>query len=215
MIHQRASEGWISHRNRQATAGWVEVICGCMFSGKTEELIRRLRRAKIARQSVIVFKPQIDDRYDEVDIVSHSEQRIPSMPVSSARQIEEQAGTHDVIGIDEAQFIPGDLSGVVRRLANSGKRVVVAGLDTDYRGVPFEPMPEIICEAEYVTKAMAICHKCGSPAHRTQRLGGGRERIVVGGSAIYEARCRECWEPPDDEGFPSGQTRLFEEDTDS
>ncbi len=190
--------------------GWVEVVCGCMFSGKTEELIRRLRRAKIARQSVIVFKPSIDDRYDENDVVSHADQRIDSIPVKTARQIEEMGHDHQVIGIDEAQFIEGDLVEVIRRLANSGKRVVVAGLDTDYRGIPFEPMPQIICEAEFVTKTLAICHRCGAPAHRTQRIGGGRERIIVSGAALYEARCRNCWVPPDDEGEPSGQGRLFE-----
>ncbi len=189
--------------------GWVEVVCGCMFSGKTEEMIRRIRRAKIAQQSVVVFKPGIDDRYDEQDVVSHSEMRIPSLLVKNARQIEDQIGDAEVVGIDEAQFIEGDLPTVVRRLAEKGKRVIIAGLDTDYRGDPFEPVPQLICEAEYVTKLMAVCHKCGAPAHRTQRIGGGTERIVVGGTTIYEARCRNCWQPPGETGELRGQTRLF------
>lgn len=189
--------------------GWVEVITGCMFSGKTEEMIRRLRRARIAQLSAVVFKPAIDNRYDQRDVVSHSEQRIVSIPVDNARQIEERADEAQVIGIDEAQFIQGDLVAVVRRLANAGKRVVIAGLDTDYRAEPFEPMPQLMCEAEFVTKLQAVCHRCGAPAHRTQRISGGRERVVVGGEALYEARCRNCWQPPTDSGEPSGQTRLF------
>ncbi len=189
--------------------GWVEVICGCMFSGKTEELIRRLRRARIAQQAAVVFKPSIDDRYDVEDVVSHSEQRIPSIPVKTARDIQEKAGDAQVIGIDEAQFIEGDLLTVVRRLADSGRRVIIAGLDTDYRGEPFEPIPQLMCEAEFVTKLTAVCHKCGAPAHRTQRIGGGSERVLVGGQALYEARCRQCWEPPTKTGEPAGQGRLF------
>ncbi len=189
--------------------GWIEVICGCMFSGKTEEMIRRLRRASIARLEVIVFKPGIDDRYADNDVVSHSDMRIPSMNVSNAREIEESASEAQVVGIDEAQFIEGDLLGAVKRLAAAGKRVIVAGLDTDYRAIPFEPMPQIICEAEYVTKTLAVCHKCGAPAHRTQRIGGGSERVVVGGTTLYEARCRSCFEPPDEDGNLTGQTRLF------
>ncbi len=192
--------------------GWVEVVCGCMFSGKTEEMIRRMRRAKIAQQSTIVFKPSIDGRYDVNDVVSHSDSRISSILVKTAREIEEQSANYQVVGIDEAQFIEGDLPGVVRRIANAGKRVIIAGLDTDYRGVPFEPMPTLICEAEFMTKLMAVCHRCGAPAHRTQRLGGGTERILVGDITIYEARCRNCWEPPDDTGMPLGQTRLFNDE---
>ncbi|MCB2200564.1 thymidine kinase [bacterium] len=188
--------------------GWVEVICGCMFSGKTEEMIRRLRRARIAQQTAIVFKPVIDDRYDVTDVVSHSEQRIQSVPVKTARAIEEKAADYQVIGIDEGQFIEGDLVAVVRRLANIGKRVVVAGLDTDYRGIPFEPMPQLMCEAEFVTKLTAVCHQCGAPAHRTQRIGGGKERVVVGGTERYQARCRSCWEEPTEDGEATGQTGL-------
>ncbi|MBS1262813.1 MAG: Thymidine kinase [Calditrichaeota bacterium] len=192
-------------------SGWVEVICGCMFSGKTEELIRRLRRARIARQDVVIFKPAVDVRYDEEEIVSHSEQRLRSTVVRDAREIEDSVGSEQVIGIDEAQFIPGDLTGAVRRLANGGRRVIVAGLDTDYRGRPFEPIDSLMCEAEVVTKLLAVCHRCGAPAHRTQRIGGGRERVIVGGQAMYEARCRRCFEPPDEEGEPRGQIRLFDE----
>ena len=178
--------------------GWVEVICGCMFSGKTEELIRRVRRAQIARQAVIVFKPVIDDRYTENEITSHSQQTIPARLVESADQIREIIEDEQVIGIDEAQFIRGDLPQLARSLAHHGKRIIVTGLDTDYRGEPFEPIPQLVCEAEFVTKLMAICHNCGAPAHRTQRLGKSRERILVGGLAAYEARCRQCWEPPED-----------------
>ncbi len=192
--------------------GWLEVICGCMFSGKTEELIRRLRRARIARLDVVIFKPGIDERYEVDDIVSHSEQRLESIRVESAREIEERAGNAQVVGIDEAQFISGDLVGVVRRLANRGKRVIISGLDTDYRGVPFEPMPALICEAEVVTKLLAVCHRCGAPAHRTQRIRGGRDRVQVGGQGEYEARCRTCFEPPDDSGELVGQGRLFNGD---
>ncbi|MCB2213577.1 thymidine kinase [bacterium] len=192
--------------------GWLEVICGCMFSGKTEELIRRLRRARIARMDVVIFKPGIDERYELDDIVSHSEQRLESIRVESAREIEERAGNAQVVGIDEAQFISGDLLGVVRRLANRGKRVIISGLDTDYRGVPFEPMPALMCEAEVVTKLLAVCHRCGAPAHRTQRIRGGRDRVQVGGQGEYEARCRTCFEPPDDSGELVGQGRLFNGD---
>jgi thymidine kinase len=198
----------------ESGSGWVEVICGCMFSGKTEELIRRLRRARIAQQIAVVFKPAMDNRYDADDVVSHSEQRIPSIPVKSARDIEELIGNAQVIGIDEAQFIDGDLPSLVRRLANSGRRVVIAGLDTDYRGVGFEPMPALMCEAEFVTKLTAVCHNCGAPAHRTQRIGGGTERVIVGGQQLYEARCRNCWVPPNSAGWPVGQGRLFNGDND-
>lgn len=191
----------------------MEVICGCMFSGKTEELIRRLRRARIAQQSVIAFKPGIDDRYDVSDVVSHDRRTVPSIPVRDARELERRVGRATVVGIDEAQFIEGDLPSVVRRLANKGLRVVIAGLDTDYRGEPFEPMPALICEAEFVTKLTAICHRCGAPAHRTQRIRGGRERVQVGGEAAYEARCRNCWVPPGEEGELPGQTRLFNGDS--
>lgn len=176
--------------------GWVEVICGPMFSGKSEELIRRLRRARIARQGVQVFKPVIDDRYAEDEIVSHSEMRIQARRVHAARGILErlEADTQ-VIGIDEAQFFDRSLVEVVEALADGGRRVIVAGLDQDYLGRPFDPMPELLAMAEAITKTLAICMVCGNPAGRTQRLVSSEERIVVGGSRAYEARCRTCHEP--------------------
>jgi len=176
--------------------GWVEVICGPMFSGKSEELIRRLRRARIARQGVQVFKPVIDDRYAEDEIVSHSEMRIQARRVHAARGILErlEADTQ-VIGVDEAQFFDRSLVEVVETLADDGRRVIVAGLDQDYLGRPFDPMPELLAMAEAITKTLAICMMCGNPAGRTQRLVSSEERIVVGGSRAYEARCRTCHEP--------------------
>lgn len=172
--------------------GWVEVIAGCMFSGKTEELIRRLRRAKIAKQHVKIFKPKIDDRYSLSDIVSHSEQSLPSILVENAREILEYTKEAHVIGIDEAQFFNNDLVDIVNQLANEGKRVIVAGLDQDYKGVPFEPMPQLLAIAEYITKTLAICMNCGNPADRTQRKIVSNERVLVGATDSYEARCRKC-----------------------
>jgi thymidine kinase len=172
--------------------GWIEVIAGCMFSGKTEELIRRLRRAMIARQKVIVFKPKIDNRYSEREIVSHSEQSLPSEVVEDASEILELAKNAQVVGIDEAQFFKMNIIDVVNKLANEGKRVIVAGLDQDYRGQPFEPMPQLLAIAEYITKTHAICVVCGNPATRTQRKTLSKDRVVVGASDIYEARCRKC-----------------------
>jgi thymidine kinase len=172
--------------------GWIEVIAGCMFSGKTEELIRRLRRAMIARQKVIVFKPKIDNRYSEREIVSHSEQSLPSEVVEDASEILELAKDAQVVGIDEAQFFKMNIIDVVNKLANEGKRVIVAGLDQDYRGQPFEPMPQLLAIAEYITKTHAICVVCGNPATRTQRKTLSKDRVVVGASDIYEARCRKC-----------------------
>ncbi len=176
--------------------GWIEVICGSMFSGKTEELIRRLRRAQIAKQSVEIIKPKLDVRYSEDHIVSHNKQKIPSIAVESAEEILEIAGECMVIGIDEAQFIKGDLAGVCRELANNGKRVIIAGLDKDYRGVPFSPLPELLCEAEYITKTLAICMQCGNPANYTQRITASKELVVLGATDSYEARCRACFIPP-------------------
>ena len=172
--------------------GWVEVITGCMFSGKTEELIRRLKRAKIAEQDVIVFKPEIDNRYSETEIVSHNETSLPSIVVSSAKEIYEKSKDAQVVGVDEAQFFSNDLVDVVNKLANEGKRVIVAGLDMDYKGVPFEPMPQLMAIAEYVTKTLAICVVCGNPADRTQRNVKSNEKVLVGASGMYEARCRKC-----------------------
>jgi thymidine kinase len=177
--------------------GWVEVIAGGMFSGKTEELIRRLRRAHIARQSVSSFKPALDDRYDEAAIVSHDQVKVPSTMVRTAGEILEGAVDAQVVGIDEAQFFERDIVDVTARLAKGGKRVIVAGLDLDYRGNPFGPMPELLVNAEYVTKALAICVRCGGPATRSQRLVPGPDQILVGASESYEARCRHCFDPPD------------------
>ncbi len=178
--------------------GWIEVICGSMFSGKSEELIRRLRRALIARQRVQVFKPAIDSRFSEEEIVSHSEMRLPSIPVSSSEELLAKVDHRtEVVGVDEAQFFDGGLVAVCQRLADQGKRVIVAGLDKDYRGAPFEPIPSLMAVAEDVTKTLAICMRCGSPANNTQRLVESAERVVVGAQGVYEARCRRCFEPPD------------------
>ena len=176
------------------SSGWIEVIVGSMYSGKTEELIRRLRRAQIARQRVEIFKPVIDRRYAHDAIVSHSELRIPSRVVKTAREILRHAKEAQVIGIDEGQFLGRDLLPVVEQLARRGKRVIVAGLDQDYRGKPFEPMPELLAIAEYITKTLAICVVCGEPANRTYRKVRRSGRVVVGGSDVYEARCRRCWQ---------------------
>ena len=172
--------------------GWIEVIAGCMFSGKTEELIRRLRRAQIARQKVKIFKPKIDIRYSESDIVSHNEQSLPSILISDINEINELAKDAQVIGIDEAQFFSNDIIDICNKLASEGKRVIVAGLDQDYRGVPFEPMPQLLAIAEYITKTLAICVNCGNPADKTQRKTTSSERVVVGAADIYEARFRKC-----------------------
>lgn len=178
--------------------GWIEVICGCMFSGKTEELIRRLRRAEIAKQKVAVFKPKIDTRYSAEHIVSHSEQALVSQVVEDASLIPERAQEAQVIGVDEGQFFKLNLVDVCEQLANQGKRVIVAGLDQDYRGKPFEPMPQLLAVAEYITKTLAICVVCGNPADRTQRKTQQHDRVVVGAKDIYEARCRRCFVPPND-----------------
>jgi thymidine kinase len=177
--------------------GWIEVICGSMFSGKTEELIRRLRRAQIARQKVAIFKPKIDVRYSDDHIVSHNQQRIPSIAVEKASDILQYVSQAQVLGVDEAQFFDNTLVDVCRQLANSGRRVIVAGLDKDYRGVPFEPIPQLLCEAEYITKTLAICVKCGNPANYTQRLSKSAERVLLGATDTYEARCRKCYEMPE------------------
>ncbi len=179
--------------------GWIEVVCGPMFSGKSEELIRRLRRAEIAKQKVAIFKPQIDDRYATGHIVSHSAQRLPSIPVTSSAEILQMAQDAQVIGIDEAQFFDNDLVDVCQSLADQGKRVIVAGLDQDYRGKPFEPIPQLLAIAEYITKTLAICMQCGNPAGRTQRLSSDAERVIVGAADIYEARCRFCHKVHDEE----------------
>jgi thymidine kinase len=180
--------------NKAEHTGWIEVICGSMFSGKTEELIRRLRRSQIARQHVEIFKPALDQRYSEDEVVSHNEQTLVSSPVDAAGQIVLMAGEAGVVGIDEAQFFGSDLVETCQELANAGKRVVVAGLDQDYRGRPFEPMPELMAVAEYVTKLHAVCVKCGAPANHSQRLTGEEDRVVVGEQETYEPRCRRCFD---------------------
>ncbi|MEK6757030.1 MAG: thymidine kinase [Bacteroidota bacterium] len=182
--------------NVPRNTGWIEVICGCMFSGKTEELIRRARRAEIAKQKVAIFKPRIDSRYSSEHIVSHSEQTLVSQVVDDASEIPERSKDAQVVGIDEGQFFKSNLVDVCEQLANHGKRVIVAGLDQDYRGKPFEPMPQILAVAEYITKTLAICVVCGNPADRTQRKTQHSDRVLVGAKDIYEARCRHCFEPP-------------------
>jgi len=176
--------------------GGIEVICGSMFSGKSEELIRRLRRATIARQKVQAFKPGIDDRYIADDIVSHDERRIECHQIKQASDIFDLIEKDTkVVGIDEAQFFGEDLVELCERLAESGRRVIVAGLDQDYRGKPFEPIPQLLALAENITKTMAVCMVCGAPANKTQRLIESDERIVVGAGEAYEPRCRKCYEP--------------------
>lgn len=176
--------------------GWIEVIVGCMFSGKTEELIRRIRRAQIARQKVAIFKPKIDTRYSNDHIVSHSEAKLLSTVVECSDEILAKARDAQVVGIDEGQFFDQRIVEVAEELANQGKRVIIAGLDQDFRGKPFEPMPQLLAVAEYITKTLAICVVCGNPADRTQRTTAGSERVLVGAKEAYEARCRHCFEPP-------------------
>ena len=195
-------------------SGWIEVIVGSMYSGKTEELIRRLRRAQIARQKVEIFKPAIDDRYGRDQIVSHSELRIPSRAVRTAQEVLRYAHEAQVIGIDEGQFLGPDLVKVCERLARRGKRVIVAGLDQDYRGRPFEPMPQLLAIAEYITKTLAICVICGNPANRSYRTKHRTGRVLVGGTDLYEARCRRCFElgrratRPDEPPPPGGSDEV-------
>lgn len=176
--------------------GSLEVICGPMFSGKTEELIRRLKRAVIAKRRVQCFKPRIDTRYDAEMVVSHSAQRLHSTVVDSAGEILERiAPDIEVVGIDEVQFFGSDAVPVCEALADRGLRVIVAGLDQDYRGQPFAPMPDLLAVAEYITKELAICVVCGGPGSRSQRTIAAEERVVVGAAGQYEARCRKCFSP--------------------
>jgi thymidine kinase len=180
--------------------GWLEVVCGPMFSGKSEEMIRRLRRAEIAGQRVVIFKPRIDDRYDAEDIVSHAGARMRGVSVGSVGELAARAAGHDVVGIDEVQFFEVSVVGTALALADAGVRVVVAGLDQDFRRLPFGPMPDLLAHAEFVDKLQAVCHGCGGPATTTQRLVNGKpapysgDTIVVGASEQYEARCRDCHE---------------------
>ena len=181
--------------NIHGSTGSIEVICGSMFSGKSEELIRRLRRAQIAKQRVQIFKPRLDDRFSEDHIVSHSDMKMKSERVAAAADILARLDRQtQVVGIDEAQFFDLDLVSVCNTMANSGQRVIVAGLDQDYRARPFGAMPQLLAVAEYITKTLAICVRCGAPANRTQRLQSNGEQVMVGGNGSYEARCRACFE---------------------
>lgn len=181
-------------KNNSSRAGWIEVICGSMFSGKTEELIRRLNRARIAKQKVEVFKPKVDTRYDEVDVVSHDEKKTTSIPVENATQILFYAGDFEVVGIDEAQFFDSELVNVCNQLAEQGKRVVVSGLDMDFKGNPFGPMPALMSIAEYVTKVHAVCIRCGNPANYSHRIVAGDKLVMLGETEAYEPLCRKCFD---------------------
>ena len=174
--------------------GWIEVICGSMFSGKTEELIRRLRRAQFANLRVEIFKPCVDTRYSDEEVVSHDAHAIRSTPVESAQNILLLTSDVDVVGIDEAQFFDDSIVDVCRQLANNGVRVIVAGLDMDYTGKPFGPMPALMATAEYVTKVHAICMRCGDPANHSHRLSGGDNLVQLGEKESYEPLCRHCFE---------------------
>jgi thymidine kinase len=186
-------------------SGWIEVVTGCMFSGKTEELIRRLNRARYAKLEVVVFKPAVDVRYAPEDVVTHHNERVPAIPVRTAGEILQRVGEASVVGIDEAQFFDASLVGVVNRLADEGRRVVVAGLDQDYRGRPFEPIPELMAIAEHVDKMLAVCMVCGAPANRSQRLVGRDDQVLLGSGEVYEARCRAHWDP---DSFDARQEHL-------
>jgi thymidine kinase len=180
-------------KRKSNKSGWIEVICGSMFSGKTEELIRRLNRAKLAKQKLEIFKPALDTRYHESDVVSHDENAIRSTPVQFANDILLLAGTSDVIGIDEAQFFDKDLPDVCNQLAKQGIRVIIAGLDMDFEGKPFGPMPDLLSIAEFVTKVHAICMQCGALASYSYRLTTEKEKVMLGEKTEYEARCRSCF----------------------
>ena len=186
--------------------GWIEAICGPMFSGKSEELIRRLRRAVIARKRVQVFKPAIDNRYSDSEIVTHAAVRMRSEPINTASEILAKLDWRtQVIGIDESNFFGPELVGVANQLADGGKQVIIAGLDTDFMGRPFIPMPDLLAVAESITKTLAICMRCGAPAKHTQRLSGSNDLIQVGADDSYEARCRRCFEP----GVPKQEVLNF------
>lgn len=174
-------------------SGWIEVICGSMFSGKTEELIRRLKRAKIANQKVEIFKPKVDTRYDEVKVVSHDDNAILATPIEKSERLLELSEGVSVIGVDEAQFFDKKLPDVCQTLALRGKRVIVAGLDMDFAGRPFGPMPDLLAVAEYITKVHAICQHCGNLAVNSYRLAATEEQVVLGEKDIYEPRCRTCY----------------------
>ncbi len=184
---------FIEPQYHTAKKGWIEVICGSMFSGKTEELIRRLKRVQIANQKVEIFKPAIEVRYDVLDIVSHDASRIRSTPVDSSQNILFYASDVDVIGIDEAQFFDTELPKVAEQLALRGTRVIIAGLDTDYKGNPFGPMPALLSVADYITKLHAICMRCGDIATYTYRKNEDDSMVLLGEKDLYEPRCRDCF----------------------
>ncbi|WP_210487970.1 thymidine kinase [Rufibacter aurantiacus] len=184
----------VGNRQQAQRRGWIEVICGSMFSGKTEELIRRLNRAKIAKQCVEIFKPAIDTRYHEIDVVSHNATSIRSTPIQFANDMLLLGSGCDVLGIDEAQFFDEAITEVCVHLANTGVRVIVAGLDMDYLGKPFGPMPALMGVAEYVTKVHAICVQCGDIASYSFRKAASQEKVLLGETDSYEARCRHCFQ---------------------
>ena len=186
----------------KSKTGWIEVVCGSMFSGKTEELIRRLKRAKIANLKVEIFKPQIDTRYHETEVVSHDSNSIMSTPVSSSQNILLLSSDVEVVGIDEAQFFDDGLPDVCEQLANKGIRVIIAGLDMDFLGRPFGPIPALLAKAEYITKVHAICVRCGALANHSYRLVESDTKVLLGEKESYEPRCRECFE----KGMNNSQT---------
>ncbi|HHB77919.1 MAG TPA: thymidine kinase [Saprospiraceae bacterium] len=174
-------------------SGWIEVVCGAMFSGKTEELIRRLKRATFAHQKVAIFKPSIDIRYADTEVVSHDKNALLAIPVDKSSEILKQVGEATVVGIDEAQFFDDELVDVVQKLALDGKRVVVAGLDMDFRGKPFGPIPSLLAVAEYITKVHPICVHCGNLATHSYRLSAEKSKVLLGEKDSYEPRCRNCF----------------------
>ncbi len=201
---------FIEFNSANRKAGWIEVICGSMFSGKTEELIRRMRRAQIANQQVVIFKPGLDQRYSAFEIVSHNQNAIPSTPVRAAADILPQVGSGQVVGIDEAQFFDPEIVNVAEALANRGIRVIVAGLDMDFQARPFGPMPALLAVAEFVTKVHAICQVCGSLANYSYRHSPQQETVLLGEKDLYEPRCRTCFllgenAKPHPRPFPSSE----------
>jgi thymidine kinase len=189
---------FLEKNNKLAKKGWIEVVCGSMFSGKTEELIRRMKRAQIAKQKIEIFKPKIDTRYSEEEVVSHNANAILSTPVDSPHNILLLANDVEVVGIDEAQFFDDGLVEVCNSLANRGIRVIVAGLDMDFLGKPFGPIPKLLATAEYVTKVHAICVKCGDLAHYSHRLTKTDKLVLLGETDIYEPLCRSCFQNKDE-----------------
>jgi thymidine kinase len=188
---------------RQGPGGWIEVICGSMFSGKTEELIRRMKRVRIANLKGVVFKPSLDNRYHSERIVSHDDKWLESISVNESGRIPDLSKDIDVVGIDEAQFFDEGIAEVCETLANRGLRVIVAGLDMDYTGKPFGPMPALLSIADYVTKLHAICQRCGTIAHYSHRISGDERQVLIGEKDLYEPRCRNCFRVSTD-GSPHG-----------